>query len=40
MTILRAILAMLLVASICAACGGGNSPSPTPSLYGRAVAGR
>jgi len=38
MTIWRAVLAMVLLASVCAACGGGNSPSPAPSLYGRPVA--
>jgi len=31
---------MLLLASLCAACGGGNAPSPSPSLYGRAEARR
>jgi ABC-type glycerol-3-phosphate transport system substrate-binding protein len=37
MKVWRAVLALLLLASVCAACGGGKSPSPSPSLYGRPV---
>lgn len=34
--IVRAVLLVLLVASICVACGGGNGPNPSPTNYGSA----
>jgi hypothetical protein len=37
MKIVRAVLFALLLATICAACGGGKNPNPTPSLYGSAA---
>jgi len=40
MKIWRALIATLLLASLCAACGGGNGPNPTPTTYGRAEASR
>jgi len=33
----RAIFLILLAAIICAACGGGNGPNPSPTNYGRAA---
>jgi len=38
MKMLRAVLFTLLIGAICAACGGGNNPGPTPTTYGRAAA--
>jgi hypothetical protein len=38
MKILRAVLLTLLLASVCAACGGGNGPNPSPTTYGSAAA--
>jgi hypothetical protein len=29
-----AVLVTLLIAIICAACGGGNGPNPSPTNYG------
>jgi len=34
MKILRVIFLAVLLASICAACGGGNGPNPSPTNYG------
>jgi len=36
MNISRTILLTLLLAAICAACGGGNGPNPSPTNYGAA----
>jgi hypothetical protein len=36
MKFVRAILVAVLLASICAACGGGNGPNPSPTNYGSA----
>jgi hypothetical protein len=38
MQVLRAVLIATLIAAMCAACGGGNNPNPTPTTYGRAAA--
>ena len=38
MKILRVMLLTVLLASIGAACGGGNGPNPTPTTYGSAAA--
>jgi len=40
MKILRTILLALLLAGICAACGGGNGPNPSPTNYGSVPAAR
>jgi len=37
MKILRVILFTLVLATICAACGGGNGPNPSPTNYGSAA---
>jgi len=36
----RAYLATLLIAMICAACGGGQGPNPSPTNYGSAETAR
>jgi ABC-type glycerol-3-phosphate transport system substrate-binding protein len=38
MKILRAVLLTLLLATVFAACGGGNGPNPSPTTYGSAAA--
>jgi len=36
MKIRSAFLVIALLVSICAACGGGNGPNPSPTNYGSA----
>jgi hypothetical protein len=40
MKIVRALLITLMLASICAGCGGGNGPNPSPTNYGSAAGSR
>lgn len=36
----RAFLVTVLIATICAACGGGQGPNPSPTNYGSVATSR